>query len=253
LTRRSTDRAALRRFGLLLLVALGAPGASAAEYLQLFVTEPYLELHTGPGRGYPVAQVVERGAAVDVLKRRTEWFRVRTERGVEGWASERDLLRATLADGTPFTLNRGDRAGYQTHRWESGVSLGDYAGATLISGFTALSLTDSLKIELSAGQFLGDLSNGYLLDLGLNQVILPHWRFSPFLMLGTGWERTEPKATLAVPQDQDSQTAYAGLGARYYLGRRFFLRGEYRHHTVFTSRDSNEVKEEWKLGFAFFY
>ena len=77
--------------------------------------------------------------------------------------------------------------------------------------------------------------------------------FSPFLTLGTGLERTEPKATLVVPRDQTYQTAYAGVGGRYYLTRRFFLRAEYRHHTVFTKVDANEVKQEWKVGFAFFY
>ena len=71
--------------GLLLLAGICAPAVSAArEYLQLFVTEPYLELHTGPGRGYPVFNVVPRDASVDVLFRRTDWFKVRTERGVEG-------------------------------------------------------------------------------------------------------------------------------------------------------------------------
>jgi hypothetical protein len=56
-----------------------------------------------------------------------------------------------------------------------------------------------------------------------------------------------------VPRNQDYQTAYAGFGGRYYLTRRFFLRAEYRHHTVFTKGDANEVKPEWKVGFAFFY
>jgi hypothetical protein len=237
------------------MFALGAAAAAAAadELLQLFVTDPYLELHTGPGRGFPVAQVVARGESVDVLKRRTEWFKVRTERGVEGWAYERELARTTLADGSLFVFNRGDRAGFVAHRWEGGVLAGSYAGATLISGFAALSLTDSMKVEMAASQFLGNLSNGYLLDVGLNHVIMPQWRISPFLTLGTGFERVEPKATLAVPLDQDNQTAYAGVGARFYWGRRFFLRGEYRHHTIFTERDANEVKQEWKVGFAFFY
>jgi uncharacterized protein YgiM (DUF1202 family) len=45
------------------------PARAAHELLQLFVTEPYLELHTGPGRGYPVQQVVERGESVRVLMR----------------------------------------------------------------------------------------------------------------------------------------------------------------------------------------
>ena len=103
--------------------------ASARDYLQLFVAQPYLELHTGPGRGYPVAQVVARGEAVDVLFRRTEWFKVRTERGVEGWALERELTLTTLADGAPFTINLGDRAGFASHRWESGVFAGAYRRA----------------------------------------------------------------------------------------------------------------------------
>jgi uncharacterized protein YgiM (DUF1202 family) len=237
----------------LLLSLLAAADAGARDYLQLFVVQPYLELHTGPGRGYPVTQVVARGESVDVLMRRTEWFKVRTEHGIEGWAYERDLLRTTLADGSPFTINLGDRAGFATHRWESGAFGGAYAGATLISAYEALSLTDNLKIELSASQFLGNLSNGYLLDIGFSHVFMPNWRFSPFVTLGGGYERVEPKATLAEPLSSSNQTAYVGVGARYYLGRRLFLRGELREHEVFTNQNSNEVKNEWKLGFAFFY
>src|ERR1700676_1595803 len=90
---------------------VSTPARAAHELLQLFVTQPYLELHTGPGRGYPVTQVVARGEAVDVLFRRTDWFKVRTERGVEGWASARELTRASLADRTSFHVNLGDRAG----------------------------------------------------------------------------------------------------------------------------------------------
>ena len=237
-----------------LCLALAAPAQAAQrELLQLFITEPYLELHTAPGRGYPVTQVVARGEAVDVLMRKTEWFKVRTERGIEGWAYDRDLTRAKLADGTPFTFRLGDRAGFTSHRWEGAVLLGAYGGATLVSTLLSRSLTNETKLELSAGQFLGNLSNGYIVDLGLSHVFLPEWRVSPFVTLGTGYERLNPKATLAAPLDQDSQTAYVGIGARYYVGRRFFLRGEYRQHEVFTSRDSNEVKQEWKAGFAFFY
>ena len=227
--------------------------AAQRELLQLFVTEPYLELHTGAGRGFPVTQVVARGDSVDVLFRRTEWFKVRTERGIEGWASERDLQSATLADGSPFIFERGDLEGFRSHRWEGGVLTGSYAGASAVGGFLARSLTDTLKVELHAEQFLGNLSNGFVADLGLNHVFLPQRRFSPFVTLGTGVEHTTPKGTLVLPVNQTFQTGYGGIGARYYLTRRFFLRAEYRHHTVFTKSDSNEVKQEWKLGFAFFY
>jgi hypothetical protein len=237
----------------LLALATVCHGASARELLQLFVTEPYLELHTGPGRGYPVTQVVARGESVDVLYSHTEWYKVRTERGIEGWANGRDLSLTRLADGTPFHVDLGTQAEFTSHRWETGVLAGAYGGATLISGFQALSLTDSLKVELHLSQFLGNVSNGYLVDLGLNHVFMPEWRFSPFVTLGGGYQRVSPKVTLALPANSTSQTAYVGAGARFYLTRRFFLRAEYRHHEIFTSRDSNEVNKEWKAGFAFFY
>ena len=94
--------------------------AAQEKLLQVFVSEPYLELSTGPGRGYPVFHVVERDASVDVLFRRTDWFKVRDERGVEGWARARDMRRTKLADGSPFVFNLGDRDGFTSHDWEIG-------------------------------------------------------------------------------------------------------------------------------------
>ncbi|MGH8259162.1 MAG: SH3 domain-containing protein, partial [Steroidobacteraceae bacterium] len=115
-------RAPLAGLFILLLPLLAVPGlASAKERLQVFVNAPYLELHTGPGRGYPVFYVVERNGSVDVLKRFTDWYKVRTERGIEGWVAQRDMLKTVLADGTPFTFNLGDRAGFTSHRFEAGL------------------------------------------------------------------------------------------------------------------------------------
>ncbi len=239
---------------MLLLAALAAPAVSAArEYLQVFVTEPYLELHTGAGRGYPVFNVVARGESVDVLFRRTDWFKVRTQRGVEGWASQRDMQRAQLADGTAFTFDLGDRAGFTSHRWEVGIFAGDYGGATLVSGYSSFSFNSQLAAELSVGQFLGKFTNGTTADIGLTHVLVPEWRLSPFVMLGTGLVHITPKATLVVPSERTDQTAYVGAGVRYYLTRRFFLRGEYKSHEIFTKRNANQQVDEWKLGFAFFF
>src|SRR5690606_21286412 len=131
------------------LALLGAGACLAADdtpvrLRQLVVVEPYIELHEGPGRGYAVTQVVPRGDTFQVLYRRTEWFRVRTRRGVEGWAHEREILKARLPDGSPFTIDLGDRAGFTRHRYEMGASVGDYGGATLIGTHFAFSFNDQL-------------------------------------------------------------------------------------------------------------
>jgi hypothetical protein len=236
------------------MAALLTPAVGAArEYLQLFVTAAYLELHTGPGRGYPVFHVVPRDGSVDVLFRRTDWFKVRTEHGVEGWASLADMERTVLADGSPFHFERGDRAGFSAHRYEMGVFAGAYGGASLVSGYWSVSFNPQLALEAAGGQFLGRYSTGLSGDLGLTHVIAPEARWSPLLLLGVGEVHTEPKATLVRAGNRTEATAYVGGGVRYYLTRRFFLRAEYKAHYVFTKRNQNEAVDEWKAGFAFFF
>ena len=246
---RQVALASLVLLGLLLTPAVGG----AREYLQLFVAQPYLELHTGPGRGYPVFNVVPRDGSVDVLFRRTDWFKVRTEHGVEGWASQQDTLGMVLADGSPFRFSAGDRAGFGAHRFEAGLFAGAYGGANYVSGYASLSFNSQLALEAALGQFLGRYSNGVTADVGLTHVIVPEARWSPFLTLGVGEVHVEPKATLVQAANRTEQTAYVGGGVRYYLTRRFFVRGEYKAHYVFTKRNQNQEADEWKLGFAFFY
>lgn len=236
-----------------LFAGAGAAADKSDNLQQLFIEEAYLELHEGPGRGYAVTQVVPRGDAIDVLYRRTEWFRVRTKRGIEGWAHQREMLKTLLADGSAFTFNMGDRAGFTSHRWEMGFMAGDYGGATLVSGLLSRSFNEQLAVELTGSQFLGNASNGYAAEIGLAHVFRPDWRLSPLLTLGTGMIWIVPKSTLVLPGDRADQTAYAGAGLRFYVKRRFFVRAEYRHHMVFTSRNENEEINEWKLGLAFFF
>ena len=109
---------------------------------------------------------------------------------------------------------------------------------------------DEFKISFDA---LGKASNGTIVDLGLAHIFYPQARLAPFVMLGTGIVRIEPKATLVQPDDRLEQSAYVGGGLRYYLTRRFFLRGEYKEHIIFTNRNQNEQVDEWKFGFAFFF
>ena len=244
-----------------LLAALMAPAVCSAHlfahharrYAQVFVKTPYLELHTGPGRGYPVFDVVPQGESVEVLFRRTQWLKVRTRRGAEGWASEEDMLRTVLADGEPLPLKIGTRAGFTAHRVEVGAFAGAYGGASLVSAYTSLSCNSQLAVEAAVGQFLGRYSNGVTADLGLTHVLMPQWRLSPFLMLGMGMLHIEPKATLVQPSVRTEQTAYVGGGLRYYIGRSFFLRAEYKTHVVITAQNRNQVEDEWKLGFAVFF
>jgi len=244
-------------FGLLLalfIVTAGPGTARADESRKILIADPFIELHTGPGRGYPVFHVVERGREVTIVKRRTDWFQLRTDRGLEGWAPREQMIATLEPTGEPLDLQEPARENYMSRRWQAGVSGGDFAGASMISVFGGYAFSDNLSIELTLNHILGEFSNGYSATLGLMHVFVPEWRISPYFTLGTGILYVEPKSTLVQSIDRDDQIGYVGGGLQFYLTRRFMLRTEYRNNVVFTSRDDNEEVDEWKyLGFAFFF
>ena len=83
---------------------------------------------------------------------------------------------------------------------------------------------------------------------------MPEWRIQPFISLGTGVHpHPTQRARWYGRQQRTDQVAYAGIGVRAYLARRFIVRGEYKEYVVFTDRDENEEDIEWKIGFAFFF
>lgn len=237
----------------LLLVAVTAPAFAAKRHYEVVITDPYIELHTGPGGGYPVFHVVERDARVEVLKRRTDWFKIRTARGVEGWADARAMSRTVTPDGRPAGIENPDRDDYSERRFEAGVMLGDFDGANSISVYGAWLFTPNLAAELSGSQLTGQFSNGWMVNASLVHQPFPEWRLSPFFSLGAGVVTIDPKATLVATEDRTDQLAHAGFGVRAHVSRRFLLRAEYRSYVVFTSRDDNEEVNEWKAGFSVFF
>jgi len=229
------------------------PGLAADAPAVVTVNDPFLEMHTGPGRGYPIFYVVERGDEVEIVKRRTDWFLVRMQDGREGWVPREQMERTLQPSGATVGFTDADQDDFTDSRWEAGLLAGDFGGANIISVYSGYSLNRHVGVELWGSQILGNVSNGWMASLNAIHETWPDWRVSPFFTLGAGVIHTEPKSTIVQSEDRTDQVAHAGAGIRFYATRRFILRAEYKSYVVFTSRDDNEEVEEWKVGFAFFF
>lgn len=221
--------------------------------LRVEVAAPYIELHTGPGFAYPVHQVAERGEWVEVLKRRTDWFRVRTLRHREGWVHVEEMRQTLTETGEALAVAAFTQEDFNNRDWEFGFLGGDLDGAALLSVYGGYAFNENLSAELSFSQAVGDYSSEYLVDVNLLSQPFPRWRYSPFFTLGGGMVNTKPDTTLVQTEDRTDTTAHVGVGLRAYMTRRFFLRAEFRHYAVFTSREDNEEFDQWKIGFGFFF
>ena len=236
-----------------LQIFLTPPAEAADDYRSVTVADPFLEMRTGPGRGYPIFNVVDRGEAVDVLKQRTEWYRVRAENGKEGWVARAQMELTLQPDGNPISFDEASLEDFTNAKWEAGLLAGDFGGANIVSLYGGYSLNPNVSLELWGSQILGNFSNGWMGSINVVHEAFPEWRVSPFFTLGAGVIHTSPKSTIIQGEDRTDQIGHVGAGFRVYAMRRYLLRAEYKSYVVFTSRDENEEVEEWKVGFAFFF
>jgi hypothetical protein len=232
---------------LLLLCLFVVPVALTAAPVTVRVYEPYLELHTGPGRSYPVTIVVPRGEEVTILKRRTDWFKVRDSRGREGWANRDQMAETFTSEGTPLAVDEASRR----HEREAGLLAGGFGAANVITAYGAYGFSPKLAGEIRLSQILGDSFDGQTLALGVTHGFRPDWRIQPFVSIGTGLSRIRPKVGGTLAPAQTDQLAYVGAGFRTRVSNRLLFRAEYNKYFVFTQHDDNQEANEWKLGFAF--
>lgn len=238
-------------FACLLLISI--PMVADAADVQLEIVDPYLELHTGPGRGFPVFHVVDRGERVNLAKRKTDWFLVQTEKGIEGWASRQSLEKTLTSAGLPTTFRDTLLDDFLQRHLEIGYSVGSLDRADPMLTFRiGYRFSPNLALELDYAQSAGNFSSSTFAYLSLVSQPFPDWRVSPFFSLGLGRYRNTPKQTLIGVVETESNLGNVGIGVNIYASSRFIVRGDYRRHLAYI--DVNRINEynELSLGISFF-
>lgn len=235
---------------LLLLIPLVM---GAAEYQRVQVQDPYMDLHTGPGRGFPAVQVVERDEWVEILMRKTDWFKVRTEQGKEGWVARSQMEKTLTEAGVRKNFRDVLMDDYLSRRLEVGFAAGRFDGDPSLAVRSSYRFSSFIIGEFSLSQVSGDFSSSRIVDLSLQIAPYSDNRFSPYFSLGFGHFRNEPKAPLVNAVDTSATTTMVGIGLRVYLTRRFIVRADFKDYVVMIDADRNEEFQQWVTGFSFFF
>jgi hypothetical protein len=235
------------------LFAFVLPVSADESNARVLVADPYLELHTGPGRGYPIFDIAERGERVEILKRHTDWFKVRTARDREGWVS-RAQMEATLTEaGEKKTFRDVLFDDYLSRRMEFGFSFGTLKRDSLLSAYVGYRVHDNFVVELTIAQSAGDFSSTSLYYVALASQPFPDSRWSPFFALGAGRFTNTPKSTLVSAIETKGDIVNAAIGLRFYVTRQFFLRIEAKQHLTLVDYDRTNHYTELSAGAAFFF
>jgi hypothetical protein len=229
--------------------------ASGAEptHEGLQVTEAYLELRTGPGRGYPVVFAVSRGDWVVVEMRHTDWFRLRTERGRIGWAHRRDLESTLTASGVRKTFRDMLVDDYLRRRLDAGAAWGLFKKEPMLKLWTSYRLGEPLTVEATIGQVQGTFSGTEFWHVNMLAEPWADQRLSPFFSVGMGKFKNFPNQSLVEALTTEAKLANASLGLRWYLSERFVLRTDYTIYTAFVADERSTEYRALSFGLSIFF
>jgi opacity protein-like surface antigen len=223
------------------------------EPLQVSVDDAFINVYSGPGRGYPIFYVVERNEVITLLYSRTDWIKIKTKRDLVGWIKREDMKLTLSPDGSKPDFPDPEQADYLVDRFELGAAYGDFAGADSLTINLGYRFTKNLSAEIRYADNTGQFSDSKILAGAVLFQPFPEWRVSPYFGIGSGKIKTYPSATLVETEDREDNLMQASIGAYVHLTGRLFLRADYTNHYVLTSRNTNEEVNEWKLGFNVFF
>jgi uncharacterized protein YraI len=257
--RRDRVLAAIALFALLLVGASvaraadaqSAPAAASTERLQ--ITDPYIELHTGPGRGFPVFFVASRTQWIEIELRHTDWYKVRTDDGKVGWVNRAQLETTLTAAGGAKSFRDVLLDDYLSRRVQLGAAWGKFKSEPMLKLWTSYRLSETLSVEGTLGQVQGVFSGT---DFWHIDVMAEPWsdrRLSPFFAIGVGKFKNFPNLSLVGAQTTDAKLAIASVGLRYHLSDRFVVRADYSLYTAFVADTHSTEYRAFTAGLSFFF
>jgi len=238
---------------LLVLSLAGATAATAAEPEKLQITDPYIELRTGPGRGYPVFFVAAREEWIEILLRHTDWFKVRTANGNEGWVNRAQLETTLTAAGTTKAFRDILLDDYVRRKLELGGAWGQFGGEPTLKIWSAYRFSDALSLEGTIGQVQGTFSGTEYWHVNINVEPWSDRRLSPFFGIGLGQFKNIPNASLVGAFITKANLANAAIGLRYHIAERFVARLDYSIYTAYVSDSNSAEYKAVTAGIAFFF
>jgi len=249
-----TGRRVARVFACLLLIFLPFC-LSAKELVSVTISDAYIDMHTGPGRGYPIFHVIKRHEQVQIVKNKTDWFLVRTldREPNEGWVFRADMLRTFTDPEVKARFGELAFKDFDERSSEFGVMGGSFEKSAAVTLYWSWNFNANLNFSANLLSTNNVVSDYRIYYVALESSPFPKWTVSPYFALGAGIMRTTPTRSAIVNDRRTDNMVSAGFGLRYYMTRRVLLNAAVVQYVTFIDNDNTGEFLEWKGGVSIFY
>jgi hypothetical protein len=237
--------------GTTMLCMMQPPAEAKSDNVAARIVEPFLEIHTGPGKYYPIFYISEKGESIEILKRRGDWYKVLLSNGKDGWVIQQEIEKTLLEYG--YSGSWMDRIYNRvvSNRLRMGWATGTFGGDSALYLRTQYALTEQIALEGNAGFASGDLGSTQIYHGGIMITPWANDRLSLWGTLGGGMVHVEPTGLLIKVKGGSYPEAHAGIGLSLPLFRRVVARGDFRNFTLFMSPEKTREFQEYSLGLLF--
>lgn len=240
-------------------MALGEAAAArdAEPQVHARVVVEMAPLRTGPGPGFRIVRVANRGETFPVFERATRgyWLRVELPDGSSAYVqgdmvfthevgppSRRARVLAKIFAPPPLLGAHGEIA----------LSLGGMSGSGFMAVRPSWLLDPVFALEANLAASVGSAGRLFLAGAGGLINVFPSWPIVPFFAAGGGMAYAAPNAGSFVLEEGTRSMLYAGGGLRFAFRYRLILRVEGRSYAMFDA-DNLRAQQEISGGFSAFF
>jgi len=219
--------------------------------VELRISEPYLELHTGPSSEYRIEHVLLTGEKILIKKQHADWFFLQRDDKVFGWAPLKVLLdnRVDHVDMSfdEFLINlEGDLEFDLAFR--TGFIEGDY----LLGVEIAQWFEEDLRFSFNLNQVPGKISETLFMTFDIDYFFSRIWSMLPYIKLGLGQLTNTPSSEVIGGEEISSNVTRAGFGVIFAESKRIKFSAGFSLYMP-DSDEYEEALQEISLGMNYYF
>lgn len=241
----------IRLIIVMLLGFFAVTNAHALTPVELRISEPYLELHTGPSSEYRIEHVLLTGEKIIIKKQHADWFFLQRDEKIYGWAPLKTLLdnRVDSVDMSfdEFLINfEGDL------EFDLGFKTGFVEGDYLLGVDIGQWFEDDLRMGINITQVPGKISESLFMTLEMDYFFSKIWSMRPFIKIGAGQLDNQPSAQVIGGEKVSSAIYKLGLGVIFAESKRI----KFNAGVALYFPDADEFEDqlqEVSVGLSYFF
>jgi len=212
---------------IILLLALLLVMPMTVQALSVQTSDVYMQVHSGPGRHYPVFKSLSRGESVELIKQKAGWVKLQLKNGQFGWVPYQSLWQSRIGPAYEKSLLDYARENEKKH-FSMGASMGWLNGDPMRGLLFQYPISTKLTTNVGWNSASSLFATNTMVSLNAEYDVLRYKRFQPMLLVGVGQFSSAAKTSVIGHDSISTSALRVGAGARLSLfpGFEFIAMGQ---------------------------